>query len=89
MTFAHIYTPAGTTADDVIAQLVGQAREPGDCVVATDDRGERQAVEALGAGGISSADLASWIDRAENGSRRSWGSAAGTTSPNGGARARS
>ena len=64
-TFAHVHTPAGTTADDVIAQLVGQAREPGDCMVATDDRGERQAVEALGAGGISSADLASWIDRAE------------------------
>jgi predicted RNA-binding protein with PIN domain len=64
-TFAHIHTPAGTTADDVIAQVVGQARAPADCLVATDDRGERQAIEALGAGGISSADLASWIARAE------------------------
>jgi len=64
-TFAHIYTPAGTTADDVIAQLVGQAREPSACLVATDDRGERQAVEALGATCLSSADLASWVKRAE------------------------
>jgi predicted RNA-binding protein with PIN domain len=64
-TFAHVYTPAGTTADDVIAQLVGQAREPASCIVATDDRGERQAVETLGAAALSSADLASWISRAE------------------------
>jgi predicted RNA-binding protein with PIN domain len=64
-TFAHVFTPAGTTADDVIAQLAGQARDPADCVVATDDRGERQAVESLGAASISSADLASWIKRAE------------------------
>jgi uncharacterized protein len=64
-TFAHVYTPSGTTADDVIAQLVGQSRAPADCLVATDDRGERQAVETLGGAGISSADLASWIERAE------------------------
>jgi predicted RNA-binding protein with PIN domain len=64
-TFAHVYTPGGTTADDVIAQLVGQAREPSDCLVATDDRGERQAIETLGAAGLSSADLASWVRRAE------------------------
>jgi len=64
-TFAHIYTPAGTTADDVIAQLVGHARVPADCLVATDDRGERQAIESLGAAALSSADLAGWIKRAE------------------------
>ena len=64
-TFAHVYTPAGTTADDVIAQLVGQAREPADCLVATDDRGERQAVESQGGAALSSADLASWIKRAQ------------------------
>jgi predicted RNA-binding protein with PIN domain len=65
-TFAHIHTPAGTTADDVIAQLVSQAREPADCLVATDDRGERQAIETLGASALSSSDLASWVRRAED-----------------------
>ena len=64
-TFAHIYTPTGTTADDVIAQLVSRARSAADCLVATDDRGERLAIEALGAGSISSADLATWLARAD------------------------
>ncbi len=63
-TFARLHTPAGVTADDAIIQLVGQARRPADCVVATDDRGERQAVEALGAAVISAADLAGWVGRA-------------------------
>jgi predicted RNA-binding protein with PIN domain len=63
-TFAHIYTPCGTTADDVIAQLVSRSRSAADCLVATDDRGERLAVEALGASSISSADLATWLARA-------------------------
>ena len=63
-TFAVIHTPTGTTADDVIEQLVGQAREPGQCVVATDDRAERQVIESLGAAGMSAADLATWVERA-------------------------
>jgi uncharacterized protein len=62
-TFTHIHTPSGTTADDVIEQLVGQARQPGLCLVATDDRVERQTVEATGAAGLSAADLAAWIER--------------------------
>lgn len=64
-TFAHIYTPAGTTADDVIEQLVGQAAEPANCCVATNDRAERQTIEATGASGISAEDLAAWVQRAE------------------------
>jgi predicted RNA-binding protein with PIN domain len=64
-TFAHIYTPAGTTADDVIEQLVGQAAEPGNCAVASDDRAERQTIEASGANGISAEELAAWVQRAE------------------------
>jgi predicted RNA-binding protein with PIN domain len=63
-TFAQVHTPAGVTADDAIIQLVRQARRPADCVVATDDRGERQAVEALGAAVISADDLAGWVGRA-------------------------
>ena len=63
-TFAHIFTPSGTTADDVIENLVGGAREPRDCLVATDDRAERQVVESLGASGMSADDLAAWIGRA-------------------------
>jgi len=58
-----VHTPSGTTADDVIEKLVGQAREPGQCVVATDDRAERQVIESLGAAGLSAADLATWIER--------------------------
>ena len=63
-TFVHFYTPSGMTADDVIEQLVGRARDPAGCIVATDDRAERQTIEALGAAGMSAADLLSWIDRA-------------------------
>ena len=63
-TFVHLYTPSGQTADDVIEQLVGQARDPGRCIVATDDRAERQTIEALGAAGMSAADLLAWIERA-------------------------
>jgi predicted RNA-binding protein with PIN domain len=62
-TFAHLHTPSGITADDVIESLVGQAREPDQCVVATDDRAERQVIESLGAAGMSAADLATWIER--------------------------
>jgi len=62
--FAHVHTPTGTTADEVIIQLVRKAREAADCVVATDDRGEREAVEALGAACVTAADLASWARRA-------------------------
>jgi predicted RNA-binding protein with PIN domain len=63
-TFAHVHTPTGTTADEVIIQLVRQSRDPGDCVVASDDRGEREAIEALGAAGLAAADLAGWVQRA-------------------------
>ncbi len=62
--FVHIYTPAGTTADDVIEQLVGKAGDPANCHVATDDRAERQTIEATGAVGISAVDLAAWVERA-------------------------
>jgi predicted RNA-binding protein with PIN domain len=63
-TFVHLYTPSGTTADDVIEQLVGQASDPAKSCVATDDRAERQTIEALGAVGISAEDLAAWVERA-------------------------
>jgi predicted RNA-binding protein with PIN domain len=62
-TFVHLYSPSGMTADDIIEQLVGGARDPSRCVVATDDRAERQTIEALGAAGMSAADLASWVER--------------------------
>ena len=62
--FAVLYTPSGTTADDVIEQWVAKSRQAGDCLVATDDRAERQTIEALGAAGLSSADLATWVRQA-------------------------
>ena len=63
-TFAHIYTPAGTTADDVIEQMVGKAADPSSFWVATDDRAEQQTVEATGATSLSAAELLAWIARA-------------------------
>jgi predicted RNA-binding protein with PIN domain len=64
-TFSHIYTPVGTTADDVIEQWVGQSAEPDSCCVATEDRAERQTIEALGASGISAQELWKWVERAQ------------------------
>ena len=65
VTFTHLYTPSGTTADDVIEQLVGRSAEPARCSVATDDRAEQQTIAALGAEAISSEALAAWVARAE------------------------
>lgn len=65
VTFTHLFTPSGTTADDVIEQLVGRTGDPGSCTVATDDRAERQTIQALGAAAISSEELAAWVARAE------------------------
>jgi hypothetical protein len=64
-TFTHLYTPAGMTADDLIEQLVGRAAEPRSCFVVTDDRAERQTIEALGAAALSTDDLAQWVARVE------------------------
>ncbi len=65
-TFVHAHTPAGLTADDVIERMVGQARDPGACVVASDDRSLRRTIEALGASGLSSEELAAWSRRASS-----------------------
>lgn len=64
-TFIVIFSPSGVTADDVIERLVGQAADPRQCWVATDDRAERQTVDAIGGTSISAAELAEWIERAE------------------------
>jgi uncharacterized protein len=63
-TFTHLYTPSGSTADDIIEQLVARSREPAFCLVATDDRAERQTIEALGASGLSAADLGALVEQA-------------------------
>ncbi len=63
-TLSVIHTPAGTTADDVIEQLVANATDASACVVASDDRAERETVSASGAAPISSADLLAWVARA-------------------------
>jgi predicted RNA-binding protein with PIN domain len=65
VTFAIVTTPSGTTADDVIEQLVGVARAPENCVVATGDQGVRQTVTALGATWMPPDELAAWAERAE------------------------
>ncbi|MFT3780733.1 MAG: NYN domain-containing protein [Nibricoccus sp.] len=64
LTFSHVYTPSGTTADDVIERLVAKAVDPSACVVATDDQAERSTAEAVGATWISSSELDAWVRRA-------------------------
>jgi predicted RNA-binding protein with PIN domain len=64
-TFSHVFTPAGLTADDAIEQLVGQAASPSDVYVATDDRAERQTIEALGASPLSADELESRVRAAD------------------------
>jgi predicted RNA-binding protein with PIN domain len=68
-TFSVIYTPSSLTADDVIEQMVANSADASTCVVATDDRSERETVMAAGAHAIHADDLASWVARA--GSRQS------------------
>lgn len=64
-TFSLVFTPAGMTADDAIEQLVGKSADPAMCIVATDDRAERQTIEATGAAGISAEELRAWMVRTE------------------------
>lgn len=68
-TFAVLQTPAGTTADDVIEQLVSRATDPSLCTVATDDNAERSVIAAAGGWWVSSADLDAWCERAGGGQR--------------------
>jgi predicted RNA-binding protein with PIN domain len=63
-TFSVVYTPSSLTADDVIEQMVGNSADPSACVVATNDRAERETVSALKAASLRSDELAAWIDRA-------------------------
>lgn len=65
------YSPSGVTADSVIEQWVSNSREASDCVVVTADRALRDTVSAMGAETIGSRALREWIDRAEDGARRS------------------
>ncbi|PTY02499.1 RNA-binding protein [Opitutaceae bacterium EW11] len=63
-TFTVVFTPSHLTGDDVIEHLVGQSTDPRTCWVATDDRAERQTVDAVGGSSLSAAELAEWVDRA-------------------------
>lgn len=69
--FACIFTPAGTTADDVIEQLVSKAADPSACLVVTADQAERSTVEAAGAAWCSPGDLAERINAQDTRIRRS------------------
>lgn len=59
-----IYTSSGQTADDVIEQMAVKAVATSRCIVATDDRAERQTVQAAGAEVVSSGDLLAWAKQA-------------------------
>lgn len=69
-TFTHIFSPAHLTGDDVIEHLVGRSADPSQCWVATDDRAERQTVDAVGGTSISTKELAEWVTRTELRQRR-------------------
>jgi predicted RNA-binding protein with PIN domain len=69
--FACIYTQAGTTADDVIEQLVSKAADPSSCLVATADQAERSTVEAAGAAWCSPTELAERINAQDTRTLRS------------------
>lgn len=62
-TLAMVFTPSGTTADDVIEQMVAKSPDPTACSVATDDRAERETAGAAGAVILSAADLQAWVIR--------------------------
>jgi predicted RNA-binding protein with PIN domain len=63
LTFSFLFSPAGLPADDVIEQLVAQAKVPADVLVATADQREMETIRALGAEGLSPESLQAWIDR--------------------------
>lgn len=60
-----VYTATGQTADDVIEQLVAQAKDPAQCTVVTADRMVRQTIEAAGGRSMAPEDLAAWIRQTE------------------------
>lgn len=64
-TFIHIFSPSHLTGDDVIEHLVGKSVDPAQCWVVTDDRAERDTVDAVGGTSISAEELAEWIIRTE------------------------
>jgi hypothetical protein len=64
-TFSVIFTPTSVTADTVIEQMVGRSADAASCVVATDDRAERETILATGASAIAAAELIAWIDRVD------------------------
>ncbi len=65
-TFSVVYTPSSLTADDVIEQMVANSSNRNECIVATDDNGERETVSALGATTLRSEDLTAWLERAQS-----------------------
>jgi uncharacterized protein len=62
--FAAIYTPAGTTADDIIEQLVAQSDTPSACFVVSGDQGVRETIEAAGGVWCSPGELLHRIEAA-------------------------
>lgn len=60
---AVVFTPSGMTADDVIEQLA--AKTPQACIVATDDRAERETAAAAGAEILTTNDLLALLKRAQ------------------------
>jgi predicted RNA-binding protein with PIN domain len=69
-TFSVLYTPSALTADTVIERLVAKSADPAACSVVSADRALRQTIEAAGAAWISPADLAAWMERAEQRQRQ-------------------
>lgn len=68
--YSVIYTPAGTTADDVIEQMVANSAQPSQCCVATEDNAERETIRAAGAIAMDAQGLADWCERSRGDQER-------------------
>ena len=68
--FSYLFSPSGATADTVIEQMVGKAKNPSRVVVGTNDRVLQHTVLALGAQVMSKQELDSWVESCEARMRR-------------------
>jgi predicted RNA-binding protein with PIN domain len=64
-TFSILFSPSGMTADTVIEQLVGKAKNPKEVLVGTDDRILQHTTLALGAQIMGMKELEGWVSSCE------------------------
>lgn len=60
-TFSLLFTPAGTSADEIMEQIVANSKTPNDITVATRDNMIAESIGVRGAHCISPKGLADWV----------------------------